>query len=253
MLPLMGVLLILLFTGDTAAEEYTLAGTFQVRVSEPSGLAYDPEHKTLWTVRDGGGGVYEIDKKGKTLKKLPVVSSDLEGIAYKPDSQTFLLAEERKRQVVEIDRKGKVIKTIDVPIRWHYWNINSGIEGVAYDPKSRHIFVANEKNPRMVMELEEDGKPVNFFEVKDALDLSDIYCDYTRDTLLVLSHESKKVMEFTRQGRLLSTFPVEATKAEGITKDEDGNLYIMCEETKRLYVYAPKTPKPPVTTQRRTR
>ena len=231
--------------------EYKLSGTFHVAVKDPSGLTYDPVHDSLWTVRDhgsglaeklmgGGGGLFEIDKKGKVLKKMPLkASNDLEGIAYRADTDTFLLAEERKREVVEIDRAGKTLRTIKVPIKWGYRNLNRGIEGVAYDPKSKNIFVANEKNPRRVMELKENGNVVNSFEVIEASNISDLYYDATTDRLLVLSHENI-LLEFTRKGQLTKTFPVEADKAEGITKDNRGYLYIICEATSTLYVYAPE-------------
>src|SRR3990167_6921144 len=231
--------------------EYKLSGTFHVAVKDPSGLTYDPVHDSLWTVQDhgnglaeklmgGGGGLFEIDKKGKVLKKMSLkVSNDPEGIAYRADSVTFLLAEERKREVVEIDRAGKTLRTIKVPIKWGYRDLNHGIEGVAYDPRSKSIFVANEKNPTQVMELKEDGNVVNSFEVIEVSDVSDLYYDATTDRLLVLSHENI-LLEFTRKGQLIKTFPIEADKAEGVTKDSRGYLYIICEVTSTLYVYAPE-------------
>ncbi|MDI6760888.1 MAG: SdiA-regulated domain-containing protein [Candidatus Brocadiaceae bacterium] len=231
--------------------EYKLSGTFHVAVKDPSGLIYDPIHDSLWTVRDhgsglaekligGGGGLFEIDKKGKVLKKMPLkASNDLEGIAYRADTDTFLLAEERRREVVEIDRAGKALRTIKVPIKWGYRDLNHGIEGVAYDPRSKSIFVANEKYPTQVMELTEDGNIVNSFEVIEASNISDLYYDATTDRLLVLSHENI-LLEFTRKGQLIKTFPVEADRAEGITKDSRGYLYIICEATSTLYVYAPE-------------
>jgi uncharacterized protein YjiK len=219
--------------------EYRLAGSFPLNVKEPSGLTYDPVHDTLWTVQDGGGNLFEMDKKGNVLKEITLKSGDLEGVAYKPDTDTFLLAEERRREVIEVDRTGKTLKTIKVPIEWHYWDLNHGIEGVAYDPKTKSIFVANEKKPRQVMEMKEDGSVLNSFEVTELGDLSDLFYDTATDRLLVLSHESKAVVEFTRKGRFLNAFSTEAPQAEGITKDTKGYLYIVCEATRTLYVYAP--------------
>ena len=246
------VLAVLVFLNSSVqGAEYKLSGTFHVAVKDPSGLTYDPVHDSLWTVRDhgsglaeklmgGGGGLFEIDKKGKVLKKMPLkASNDLEGIAYRADTDTFLLAEERKREVVEIDRAGKTLRTIKVPIKWGYRDLNHGIEGVAYDPRSKSIFVANEKNPTQVMELKEDGNVVNSFEVIEVSDVSDLYYDATTDRLLVLSHENI-LLEFTRKGQLIKTFPIEADKAEGVTKDSRGYLYIICEVTSTLYVYAPE-------------
>jgi uncharacterized protein YjiK len=232
--------LTLIFNTLTVQAEYRLVGTFPVDVKEPSGLTYDPVHDSLWTVQDGGGDLYEIDKKGNVLKKVPLKSGDLEGIAYKPDTDTFLLAEERRREVVEVDRTGKVLRTIKVPIEWHYWNLNYGIEGVAFEPRSKGIFVANEKKPCQVMEMEEDGCVVHVFDVEKVSDISDLYYDAANDRLLVLSHESKSILELNRMGHPLKSFPIEAVKAEGITKDSKGYLYIICEDTSTLYVYAPE-------------
>ncbi len=223
------------------AVEYRLVSSFPVTLGEPSGLTYDPKTDTLWAVSDGGDGIYQIDKQGKVLKKLDTPSHDLEGIAYNPNTDTFLLAEERNREIVEINRQGKVLRTIKVPVKWRFWHINHGIEGVSYDPETGHIFVVNEKSPRAVMELDESGKITKSFDVDEADDLSGIFWDGTSGKLLVLSHESKRVMEFTPDGELTGLFQIDVPQAEGITRDANGNIYIICETSRMLYVYAPAT------------
>ena len=259
------VLLALIFYAPAVrGAEYHLLGSFNVAVREPSGLAYDPKNDSLWTVQDNGGDLYEIDKKGNVLKRVPLRpplvqfrfpslarrgdilrkallrSGDWEGVYYKSDTDTLLLSDERTRQVIEVDRTGKPLKTIKVPIEWHYLDINHGTEGVAYDAKTKTIFVANEKNPRRVMELKEDGSVVSAFDVKvrKAEHLSDLYYDTTSDRLLVLARTM--ILEYTRKGKLLKTFPIEAIKAEGMTKDNKGYLYIIDESTSILYIYAPE-------------
>ncbi len=237
----LAVVLLPLAPNAVQAAEYRLVGTFPVDVEEPSGLTYDPLNDTLWTVQDGGGGVFELDKKGNVLTKLPITSHDLEGIAYKPDTNTFLLAEERKREVVEIDRQGNVISTLKVPIEWHYWTYNYGIEGVAYDPKTESILVANEKKPARVMELKGENRISMAFDVVQATDISGLYYDTANERLFVLSEESKVILEFTRKGEFLSTFSIkQVPKPEGITKDNKGYIFVMCEETSTLYVFAPE-------------
>lgn len=230
---------LLLSCGPAAAVEYEMAGSFPVQVGEPSGLAYDPQTDTLWTVRDGGGGVYQLDKRGELLTIIDIRTNDLEGIAYNPLSDTFLLAEERHREILEIDRQGNVLRTIAVPIKWRMWHINHGIEGVTINPRNGHVFVVNEKSPVAVMELDENGSIVKSFEVEEADDLSGIHYDYQSGNLLVLSHESKKVMEFTPEGSLKGSFSIDIPQAEGITRDASGNIYVICEKSKTLYVFAP--------------
>lgn len=231
------------FYGSALVEGYEFIESYPISVKEPSGLTYDPKTDTLWTVRDGGGGIYQLDKQGKVLKTISILSDDLEGIAYKPDSDTFLLAEERNREILEVDRRGTVLRKIKTPIKYSFWHLNHGIEGVCYDRRRGRIFAVNEKSPRMVMELDKRGFIVNSFDVEEASDLSGICCDNASGNLLILSHESRKVMEFTTEGKLLNSFPIDIPvsikKAEGITKDADGNMYIICEKTQTLYVYAP--------------
>ncbi|HCN18701.1 MAG TPA: hypothetical protein DIS73_00175 [Planctomycetia bacterium] len=222
-----------------AVGEYELADSFPVQVVEPSGLTYDPHTDTLWTVRDGRGGVYQLDKQGELLTIIDIRTNDLEGIAYNPLNDTFLLAEERHREILEIDRQGNVLRTIKVPIEWRMWNLNHGIEGVSIDPRTGHVFVANEKSPKAVIELDEDGNVIKSFEVEEADDLSDICYAYSSGNLLVLSHESKKIMEFTPGGKLVSSLTIDIPQAEGITKDADGNIYIICDKSETLYVFTP--------------
>ncbi|MFQ5957160.1 MAG: SdiA-regulated domain-containing protein [Candidatus Brocadiales bacterium] len=228
-----------LFSESVFATEYKLLQSFPVDVEEPSGLTYDPQTDTLWTVQDGGGGLCQLDTHGKVINTIDIPSNDLEGIAYKPGSDTFLLAEERNREILEVDRQGTIIQAIMVPIKWRLWHLNYGIEGVSYFPKSRHIFIVNEKGPRVLMELNEGGAVVQSFEVEGVEDLSGIYCNDASGDLLIISHESKKVMELTSEGRLISSFAIDIPQAEGITKDGSGNIYIICENSKTLYIYAP--------------
>ncbi|MCP4364584.1 MAG: hypothetical protein GY800_04725 [Planctomycetes bacterium] len=234
--------LMLTAAGRAAATGYELVRAFPVEVEEPSGLAYDPKTNTLWTVRDGGGNLFQLNTRGELLRKIDFTSNDLEGIAYKPSTNTFLLAEERTREILEIDRQGKILWVVKVPTGYSWWNVlhrNHGIEGVTYDPKSGSIFVVNEKGPKAVIELIEGDAITKSFEIIEADDLSGIHFDDKTGNLLVLSHESRKVMEFTTDGRLVSSFTIDAPKAEGITKDTDGNIYIISEKSNMLYVYNP--------------
>ncbi|HHT9153058.1 MAG TPA: SdiA-regulated domain-containing protein, partial [Candidatus Hypogeohydataceae bacterium YC40] len=231
------------FGPSVSGAKYRLLESFHVvDVRIPSGIAYDPLHDSLWVTEEkSGGGLVEIDKKGNVLKKVPLRFEDVEGIAYKADSDSFLLAEERSRQIVEVDRTGKTLKIIQPPLIWRFWTLKRyGWEGIAYDPKVKSIFVANEKAPCHVLELKEDGRTLNSFDVPQAGDISDLYYDVATDRLLVLSHAGRVLREFTRKGQLLNSFPVVAQHGEAVTKDTKGYLYIICEDTNILYVYAPE-------------
>ncbi len=229
------------FTGHALALQYDLSETYTIGAREPSGLTYDPEKDALWVVEDSGGGIYLVQKRGEEiLGAIIFKSEDLEGIAYDPSSGGLFLAEERKRFIIKIDKKGKIIETIDVSIEYNDAEDNYGFEGVTYDRKSGHLFIVNEKNPTAVLEVTLGAEIVNSFDV-DAEDLSGICLDPKTGNLLIISEESNVLMEYTKDGRQISSFTLEGvSKPEGIALDNDGNLYIVCEETQHLYVFTPR-------------
>ena len=219
---------------------YDLIETYTVAVRDPSGLTYDPTTDSLWVVEDRRGKIYQIQKRGEdVLGSIDFKSDDMEGIAYNPETDTFFIAEERKRVIFEVDKKGKILKTIEIGILYDEADTNKGLEGVTFDPESKHLFVVNEKNPVAVLEVTLDGTIVNSFEV-NAENLSGICLDSRTGDLIVLSPGSKMGMVFTKDGRLLSSVDLDIPRPAGIAIDNEGYIYAVCEDTQRLYVYAPK-------------
>jgi uncharacterized protein YjiK len=226
---------------DVAPIRYDLIETYTVAVRDPSGLTYDPTTDSLWVVEDGGGGIYQIEKRGEGFSEtIDFKSEDMEGIAYNPEADTFFIAEERKRVIFEVDKKGKILNTIEIDILYDEADVNHGFAGVTFNPESKHLFVVNEKNPVAVLEVTLDGEIVNSFEV-NAENLSGICLDSRTGELLVLSPGSKMGMVFTKDGRLLRSVDVDIPRPEGIAIDNEGYIYVVCEETQQLYVYAPKS------------
>ncbi len=219
---------------------YDLIETYTLAVRRPSGLTYDPTTDSLWVVEDRGGEIYQIEKRGEDfLETIDIKSDDMEGIAYNPETDTFFIAEERKRAIFEVDRKGKILNTLEIDIQYDEVDTNRGFEGVTFDPESKHLFVVNEKNPVAVLEITPDGKIVNSFEVR-AENLSGICLDSSRGELLVLSPGSKMGMIFTKDGKLQSSVDIDIPKPGGIAIDDERYIYVVCEDTQKLYVYAPK-------------
>ena len=77
-------------------------------------------------------------------------------------------------------------------------------------------------------------------------DVSDIFYDDRTGHLLVLSDESKSVVECTVEGKEISRLSLKAGSAglkdtigqpEGITMDDEGNLFI-CSEPNVLYCFS---------------
>ncbi|MEA1972169.1 MAG: SdiA-regulated domain-containing protein, partial [Candidatus Cloacimonadota bacterium] len=72
----------------------------EIDVPEPSGLTYDSNTNTLWTVSDHSGKIYQLDLNGNVLQILPFVGEDLEGIAYDYTNNSFWVIEEGGRNLV---------------------------------------------------------------------------------------------------------------------------------------------------------
>ncbi|MCM2321531.1 MAG: SdiA-regulated domain-containing protein, partial [Pseudomonas sp.] len=128
---------------------------------------------------------------------------------------------------------------------------NSGFEGLGYDRAGDRLFVVKEHSPRKLYEIRGlraslDGR----FDLQvidrqawigDAViasDLSSVHFDERSGHLLLLSDESRLVMELNGEGQLVSFRSLQGgfaglersvPQAEGMTVDGDGHLYLVSE------------------------
>ena len=123
-----------------------------------------------------------------------------------------------------------------------------GLQGVAYDPRGNRFFIAKEKSPRKIylatlpekrLGKVEVQEPWNLEETPQLKDVSGLHYDLASRNLLLLSHESRCVVEFTADGTEIGRLEINIPKAEGITMDHEGNLYI-CGEPDEFYVFKKK-------------
>lgn len=110
---------------------------------------------------------------------------------------------------------------------------NKGFEGLAYDPLRERLFVAREKAPVGIIEVNgffnDRGEALDLSVGGDPqrdrglflTDLSSLYYDKASDHLLVLSDESRVVIELDRAGDPLGSLTLRGGN-HGLTDDAAG-------------------------------
>src|ERR1700742_1404714 len=206
---------------------------------------------------------------------------DTEGIAYVGGGQ-FVITEERYRQ---LDRFTYVPNTTLTRAAAQTVKLgttigNTGLEGVTNDPVSGGVIAVKETQPEGIFQTTvnwaagtaTNGSPTadeatNLFDpaLAHLNDFSDVFALANVRTLtgpdaghlLIISQESGKVVHIDRSGAVSSALVIRGDADnplsvpdqtdEGVTLDDDGNLYVVNEQGggdanhPQLWVYAPST------------
>jgi len=219
---------------------------------------------------------------------------DPEGLAYVGNG-TFVFTEERDRQLVRFTYQagGTLQRSASQTVKLGTTIGNIGLEGVSFDPLTANSYIlVKEISPQGVFQsninfdlvplgsISNGGSPVasngsstaanstNLFNPANAglADFADVYAlsnvaalngTVFSGDLLILSQESGKVVEISRDGTVRSSLTLQLSPGdkqsiadqthEGITMDADGNLYIVSENGggdinhPQLWVYAATT------------
>jgi uncharacterized protein YjiK len=223
-----------------------------------SAIDFAPDRKSLLAVTNAPPiKLLELDREGKITAQYPLQGfEDVEALAYMGDGQV-VVADEVQQQLVFLHLPAQPGQTIDkhdgqtlaLPLTSSAHN--KGFEGVAYDAAHDRIFVAKERDPRQLYSVTGakaslGGKlELKIEDLSDwidrsvfASDISDLHFDAATGHLLVLSHESRLVIELDGNGDLVSfrtllggfgDLKESVGQAEGLTLDDAGNLYVVSE------------------------
>lgn len=109
---------------------------------------------------------------------------------------------------------------------------NKGTEGLTFDESNQCFYVVKEKTPMAIYraQLTATGLVTSIlFDVTNKFaglctDLSDVTYDPRTGHLLVLSQESRKIIECDLQGNVLVTAPMDFASPEGIVLAADGQM-----------------------------
>ena len=224
-----------------------------------SGLTFNPDKKTLFLIVNNPEKIVELDLKGNVLRQISLKGFlDTEGIIYL-GNENFAIAEERDRtlSIIKILNSTKSVShdgAISIRIQ-HRKSNNKGFEGLTYDFDKKEFYIANEKRPRKIIAIPDPRLSImdpifkNMSEIDKGLnnlnDYAGLHHDKKTGNLLVLSEESKVVIEMNLNGQVISKLNLTSNEPgaryripqpEGITMDDKGTLYI-CSEPNLLYIF----------------
>lgn len=232
-----------------------------------SGLTFNPERNTLFTVLNQESKIIELDVQGRIVRQIDVQGvDDMEGITHVAGDR-YVIADERDNRLVLIQLANDAISldVKDAPKLKLGMNAvgNKNFEGVSWDDVNKRLLVVKERDPKYILSVtgffEADlTKPLNV-EIKrieafdnaikwSLRDLSSV--TYLDDSghLLLLSDESRLIKEYDEQGKALGALALwkgfhglraHVPQAEGIAVGTDKSIYIMSEPN-LLYVFKPQ-------------
>jgi len=228
---------------------------------EASAVAYARDRGTLFFVGDEGTGVIETTLTGQTLGAMTFdwtntgsSKHDTEGLTYVGNGQ-LVVSEERLYDAYKFSyvaggsaslaNNGVSISNAVVG--------NDGLEGLSYDPRNGSFVTVKQDVPEDILSgsltfganLTGTASMSNLFnptllnvttfsDVQTLSPVDALIGTSAADNLLILSLGSRKLLEVTRTGQVLSSFDLTNVLAhngiEGVTVDEKGNIYLVAEQ-----------------------
>lgn len=215
---------------------------------EASDVTYNPQTKTLFAVMGKHPFLVELTLQGDVLRKMPLVGwSNPEGVAYMTNG-LLAITDERSHtlSIVQVDANTRELNSTDFP---QYdlgasENQNKGFEAIAWDPRNQQLVLGEERPPALFTwksdgsQLLKGDKQIHVSNELDLRNLSALAIDPRTGHTLVLSADSHLLLELDEEGEQVSFMTLlggfnglkdTIPRAEGVTVDEVGNLYMVSE------------------------
>lgn len=215
---------------------------------EASDLTYNPQTKTLFAVMGKNPFLVELTLQGDVLRKMPLVGwGNPEGVAFM-ENGLLAITDERKHtlSIVQVDADTRELNIKDFP---HYdlgpsKNQNKGFEAIVWDPNNQQLVLGEERPPALFTwksdgsQLLKGNKQIHVSHELDLRNLSALAIDPRTGHMLVLSADSHLLLELDEEGEQVSFMTLlggfnglkdTVPRAEGVTVDEAGTLYMVSE------------------------
>ncbi|MFJ2488935.1 SdiA-regulated domain-containing protein [Pseudomonas sp. NPDC087639] len=215
---------------------------------EASDLAYNPQTKTLFSVMGKNPFLAELTLQGDVLRKMPLVGwSNPEGLTVMENGLMAIVDErQHKLSIVKVDADTRELNIANFP-KYDLGpskDQNKAFEAITWDSRNQQLWLGEERPPALFTWKSDGSQTLKGDKQKlasDELDirnLSALAIDPRTGHMLVLSADSHLLLELDEKGEqvsfmtllggfngLKSTIP----RAEGVTMDESGTLYIVSE------------------------
>ncbi|EAY0302072.1 hypothetical protein B2H72_23845, partial [Salmonella enterica] len=213
--------------------------------SNLSGLTYSAEDRMLFAVINNPPELVWLTTEGQLVGRMPLQGiHDPESIAWSGGNQ-FQIGSEKDGAVykTQVDIQRGTMQIISmVKLEGYDKAKNKGLEGTAWDAKNERLYVAKERKPIMIKEVEMSKNGITralpSAITASVSDVSGLEYHAPTDSLLVLSDESKMILEVSSEWRVRDRLFLTAEwsglrddipQPEGIAMDNENNLYIVSE------------------------
>lgn len=215
---------------------------------EASDLSFNPQTRTLFAVMGKNPFLVELTLDGDVLRKIPLVGwENPEGLAVL-ENGLIAIVDERNHDLtlVKVDASTSTLNHDDFPSYDLGKSVksNKGFEAIAWDPMRLRLIIGEERPPRLFTWSTDGRGPLKGDKQllpSDELDLrnlSALAVDPRTGHLLVLSADSNMLLELDEKGEQVSFMTLlgafnglgsRVPRAEGVTMDDQGNLYMVSE------------------------
>ncbi|WP_080085261.1 SdiA-regulated domain-containing protein [Salmonella enterica] len=213
--------------------------------SNLSGLTYSAEDRMLFAVINNPPELVWLTTEGQLVGRMPLQGiHDPESIAWSGGNQ-FQIGSEKDGAVykTQVDIQRGTMQIISmVKLEGYDKAKNKGLEGTAWDAKNERLYVAKERKPIMIKEVEMSKNGITralpSAITASVSDVSGLEYHAPTNSLLVLSDESKMILEVSSEWRVRDRLFLTAEwsglrddipQPEGIAMDNENNLYIVSE------------------------
>lgn len=217
-------------------------------IEEPSGIVFHPLRKTLFVVSDEGH-LAEIGRDGQALANYDI-PGDLEGLTVDPSTGLVYVLIEGEETILEFDPEaGREIRRFAISrefqgdknfLQKQTDAFDNGCESIAFVPSSDHkdggyFVVANQWDPPMLLVLDVPLKSSTEASAEARItkvlpfsldDPAGMYYDSETGLLNVVSDADNILVELTLDGKIAREYAFLGDNQEGITRDDEGYLYI---------------------------
>lgn len=215
---------------------------------EASDVSYNPQSKTLFSVMGKNPFLVELSLQGDVLRKMPLKGwSNPEGVTVLENGLLAVVDErEHTLTMVKVDAATQELNRADFP---EYdlgpsKDQNKAFEAVAWDKRNQQIVLGEERPPALFTWKSDGSQALTGNKQKltstelDMRNLSALAVDPRTGHLLALSADSHLLLELDEKGEQVSFMTLlggfnglkdTIPRAEGVTMDENGTLYIVSE------------------------
>lgn len=215
---------------------------------EASDLTYNPLTKTLFSVMGKNAFLVELNLQGNVLRKMPLNGwSNPEGVTML-ENGLMAVVDERQHTltIVKVDATTQQLNKADFTSYDLGPSIdqNKAFEAVTWDKRTQQLVLGEERPPALFTWKSDGSQTLTGDKQKlaskelDMRNLSALAIDSRTGHMLALSADSHLLLELDEKGEQVSFMTLlggfnglkdTIPRAEGVTMDEDGNLYVVSE------------------------